>query len=124
MGERAVKLPNSRRMGFIGRWMVLALYGAAMAILPAMSRAGEPEQDVKQAMALLKAKTAKLGAPSIKGEDAVAGKSVPALYFGSTKMNNNFAVVDEVKKEAGGTATLFVKSGEDFIRVATNVQKD
>jgi hypothetical protein len=49
---------------------------------------------------------------------------VPALYFGSSKMDNNFAVVDEVKKEKGGTATLFVKSGDDFVRVATNVMKD
>lgn len=73
---------------------------------------------------MLKAKTAKLGAPEIKGEDAVAGKPVPALYFGTTKMNNNFAVVDEVKQEMGGTATLFVRSGDDFVRAATNVQKD
>ncbi|WP_239499246.1 Cache 3/Cache 2 fusion domain-containing protein [Paraburkholderia tuberum] len=91
--------------------------------LPVMSHA-QPTENVKQAMSMLKAKTAKLGAPGIKGEDAVAGKPVPALYFGMTKINNNFAVVDEVKQEIGGTATLFVKSGDDFVRVATNVQKD
>jgi hypothetical protein len=90
---------------------------------PVMSHAQSPE-NVKQAMASLKAKTAKLGVPVIKGEDAVAGKPVPALYFGTTKMNNNFVVVDEVEKEHGGTATLFVKSGDDFVRAATNVQKD
>ena len=39
-------------------------------------------------------------------------------------MNNDFEVVDEVVKENGGTATLFVKSGSDFVRVATNVKKD
>jgi len=115
---------NNRRMDFIGRWLILALSAIAFAaFLPAMSFA-QPAENVKQAMASLKAKTAKLGAPAIKGEDTVAGKSVPALYFGTTKMNNNFAVVDEVKKEKGGTATLFVKSGEDFVRVATNVLKD
>ena len=54
----------------------------------------------------------------------MAGKRVPSLYFGTTKMNNNFVVVDEVKKEMGGSATLFVRSGDDFVRVATNVQKD
>jgi Cache 3/Cache 2 fusion domain len=56
-------------------------------------------------------------------QDTVGGRIAPALYFGSTKMNNNFFVVDAVAKEGGrGTATtLFVKSGEDFIRVATNV---
>ncbi len=39
-------------------------------------------------------------------------------------MNNNFDLVDEVVKEAGGTATIFVKSGDEFVRVATNVKKD
>jgi hypothetical protein len=46
------------------------------------------------------------------------------LYFGSTKMNNFFDVVDDVVKEAGGTATLFVKAGDEYVRVATNVKKD
>ena len=39
-------------------------------------------------------------------------------------MNNFFDVVDEVVKEHGGTATLFVKAGEEYVRVATNVKKD
>jgi len=38
-------------------------------------------------------------------------------------MNNNFSVVDAVAREGGRgmAATLFVKSGDDYIRVATNV---
>ena len=60
----------------------------------------------------------------MKGEESVAGKSVPALYFGETKMNNNFALVDEVQREKGGTATIFVKNGDEVVRVATNVKKD
>src|SRR5262249_17402078 len=75
-------------------------------------------------MEVLKSKAAALGAPSIKGEDTVAGKKGPAIYFGGTEMNNNFALVDEVQKEKGGTATIFVKNGKDFVRVATNVKKD
>jgi hypothetical protein len=39
-------------------------------------------------------------------------------------MNNNFTLVDEIVKEIGGTATIFAKSGSDFVRVATNVKKD
>ena len=83
-----------------------------------------PAEDVKAAMQLLKSEAAKLGAPSVKGEEAVAGKTVPALYFGKTKMNNNFALVDEVQKKMGGTATIFVKNGDEFVRVATNVKKN
>jgi hypothetical protein len=82
-------------------------------------------QDARNAtsMAALKEKTAKLGAPKIQGKEAIDGKSAPALYFGSTKMNNNFTVVDEVAKGGGpGTAaTLFVKTGDEYIRVATSV---
>jgi hypothetical protein len=85
---------------------------------------------VVKSMAALKDKTAKLGAPKIDGKDPVGGKDAPALYFGSTKMNNNFTVVDEVAKEDGRgmTATLFVKDqlrlgGDQYIRVATNVPK-
>ena len=81
-------------------------------------------EKVKLAMTALQAKTAKLGEPRIDGNDPVAGKDVPALYFGKTKMNNFFDVVDDVVKEQGGTATLFVKSGDEYVRVATNVKKD
>ena len=91
-------------------------------------------QDARSAtsMAALKDKTAKLGAPKIQGIEEVGGKSAPVLYFGSTKMNSNFTVVDEVSKEGGPgmVATLFVKAGvqqmiaaasEEYIRVATSV---
>src|SRR5262245_9574124 len=54
-------------------------------------------QDARSAtsMADLKDKTSKLGAPKIEGTEAVNNKSAPALYFGSTKMNNNFARSEE-----------------------------
>lgn len=101
---------------------LLALIGFAVQF-PAPVFAG-PAEDVQVAMKLLKSKAAALGAPSVKGEEAVAGKTVPALYFGDTKINNNFVLVDAVQKEVGGTATIFVKSGDEFVRVATNVKKD
>src|SRR6266446_1963840 len=103
--------------------LLLALTADFFVQFPALVSAG-PAEDVQAAMQLLKSKAAALGAPRVKGEEAVAGKTVPALYFGDTKMNNNFVLVDEVQKEKGGTATIFVKSGDEFIRVATNVKKD
>src|ERR1700730_14007032 len=75
---------------------------------------GQDLDKVKVSMALLKSKAEKLGSPKTEGTDMVADKTVPVLYFGATKMNNNFDLVDEVAKEAGGTATIFVKSGADF----------
>jgi len=79
---------------------------------------------VHQSMDLLKSEAAKLGAPKIEGTDVVTGKTVPALYFGTTKINNNYDLVDAVVKQEGGTATIFVKSGADYVRISTNVKKD
>jgi len=103
--------------------LLLAFTADFLIQFPARVFAG-PTEDVQTAMQLLKSKAATLGSPSVKGEEAVAGKNLPALHFGATKMNNNFVLVDEVQKEVGGTATIFVKSGDEFVRVATNVKKD
>jgi len=81
-------------------------------------------QKVKAAMALLKSESEKLGPAKIEGTDTIAGNAVPAVFFGATRMNNNFTLVDEVVKEVGGTATIFVKSGAEYVRVATNVMRD
>ncbi|NVZ80483.1 methyl-accepting chemotaxis protein [Pseudomonas yamanorum] len=53
----------------------------------------------------------------------VAGVQTPGLYLGEEVLNNNFAEVDEFKQMSGGVATLFVRSGEDFIRVSTSLTK-
>jgi hypothetical protein len=81
-----------------------------------------PSDAVDRSMAALIAGTERLGPPRLEGRDPVAGKDVPALYFGSTKMNNSFDLVDEVAREAGGAASLFVKSGDEFVRVSTNAK--
>jgi hypothetical protein len=88
-----------------------------------MPRIGNAQDaQVTKSMAALKDRTAKLGAPKIEGKAAVGGKEVPALFFGSTKMNNNVAVVDEVTKAGGKgvAATLFVKDGDQFVRSSDN----
>lgn len=54
---------------------------------------------------------------------AVAGVQAPSLKLGDEVLNNNFKLVDEFKEMTAGVATIFVRSGEDFIRVSTNVSK-
>ena len=81
-------------------------------------------QKVKAAMTLLKSVSEILGPAKIEGTDPIERNAVPAVFFGATKMNNNFSLVDEIVKQVGGTATIFVKSGADYVRVATNVKKD
>ncbi len=91
---------------------------AAMALLAAgHAHANDP----KATIAALDARLAKIGAPKIEGTDKAGDKNVPALYFGPRKMNNNYDVVDEIKKTSGATATVFVKDGDDFVRISTNV---
>lgn len=83
--------------------------------------AAHASPDPKATIADLDARLAKIGAPSLKGTDNVAGKDVPAIYFGERKINNNFDVVDAIRKAHQATATVFVKSGDEFVRVSTNV---
>ena len=110
----AAATPRAKRVFVLGM-LVLAIGVFATPMLT--TSAGNAQG------AALKDETAKLGAPKIEGSDTVGGKDAPALYFGSTKINNNLTVVDEVAKEGGEgmAATLFVKGGDDCIRVATNV---
>ena len=77
--------------------------------------------DPKATIADLDARLAKIGAAKIEGTEDVAGKTVPAIYFGERKINNNYDVVDAVRKAHQATATVFVKDGEEFVRVSTNV---
>lgn len=65
-----------------------------------------------------------LGEARVQGTEVVAGQPRPALYLGDTLINNNFELVDGITKVMGGTATLFVRDGQDFLRVSTNVKKD
>jgi len=54
---------------------------------------------------------------------AVAGTQAPGLHLGSEVLNNNFKEVDEFKQMTAGVATVFVRSGEDFVRVSTSLTK-
>jgi len=78
---------------------------------------------VDSAMRILEDESAVKGKPTLKGAASVAGKSVPDLHLGSESQVMNFAMVDRVKALAGGTATLFVWDGSNFVRVTTNVMK-
>lgn len=82
---------------------------------------GAHAYDPKATIADLDARLAKIGAPKLDGTETVAGKAVPAIYFGERKINNNYDVVDSIRKEHSATATVFVKDGDEFVRVSTNV---
>ncbi len=77
--------------------------------------------DPKATISMLDARLAKIGTPKVEGSEKTGAVTAPALYFGTRKINNNFDVVDDIKKQTGATATVFVKNGDEFTRVSTNV---
>ncbi|MGR6804845.1 Cache 3/Cache 2 fusion domain-containing protein [Sphaerotilus natans] len=88
----------------------------------ALATAGAAQAaDPKATIADLEARLGRIGTAKIDGTDTVAGKTVPALFFGDRKINGNYDVVDAVRKAHGATATVFVKDGDEFVRVSTNV---
>jgi hypothetical protein len=117
----AIARPRVKQGLFVVTLVLAVGFLASPMLMPSAGIA--QDERVTKSMTALKDQTAKLGAPKIEGKDAVGGKDAPALYFGSTKMNKNVAVVDSVAKEGGEgmAATLFVKGGDEYIRVATTV---
>jgi len=79
---------------------------------------------VQASMALLRERGMALGPARLGPEVQVKDRRVPDLLLGDQPQANNFGLVDAVTGIMGGTATLFVKSGEEFVRVATNVKRD
>ncbi|QQR70090.1 MAG: Cache 3/Cache 2 fusion domain-containing protein [Alphaproteobacteria bacterium] len=106
-------MPRSAVLAF-GRLTALVMLLAAFALLPLTAGAAENPK-VKESMQTLKALTAELGKPKLDGEN---------LFFGAAKVNGDFTVVDAVKAKHGGTATLFAKKGDGYVRVSTNVMRD
>ena len=112
------------RKNFLVSILVAGCFIATCTVMPSIGRA-QADPRITKSMESLKAMTAKLGAPKLEGKETVGGKEAPALYFGATKINNNFDIVDAVGKEDGKgmTATLFAKDGDEYIRVSTSVPK-
>lgn len=65
-----------------------------------------------------------IGQPRLGERVTVKDRQVSDLLFGDLPQTNNFGLVDNVAKVMGGTATLFVKSGPDYVRVSTNVMTE
>jgi len=55
---------------------------------------------------------------------SVGGKTVSDILIGGKGQAGDFGIVDYVTRLNKGTATVFSKDGERFVRVATNVMKD
>ncbi|CAH1385384.1 Cache 3/Cache 2 fusion domain-containing protein [Candidatus Nitrotoga sp. M5] len=84
-----------------------------------MSTAGA--DDARNTVNELKVKFIKMGEPRLEGVEKSGDIIAPVVYFGKHKINNTYTVVDEIKETSGAYSTVFVKDGDEFIRVSTNV---
>jgi methyl-accepting chemotaxis protein len=78
---------------------------------------------VKNALAPLQERGSALGEAPIDDVALLGDQQVPNLRFGGQSQVGSFELVDSVTAVAGGTATLFVRRGDDFVRVSTNVRR-
>lgn len=76
---------------------------------------------VDSSMKLLKERAGELGSVEQGPLVSVNGTSAPDLLIGGRPQANNFALVDRLTETMGGTATLFSKVGNDYVRISTNV---
>jgi methyl-accepting chemotaxis protein len=65
----------------------------------------------------------KLGNPALGANVSVGNEVVQNVLLGRRPQANDFVLVDRLKNLMDGTATLFVKRGEGFVRVSTNIKK-
>ena len=79
---------------------------------------------VSTSMELLWSEAEALGTPAIAGETTLQNTTVPDLRLGENAQTGTYELVDHITALAGGTATLFARDGDTFIRVSTNVQRD
>ncbi|ACZ78213.1 methyl-accepting chemotaxis protein [Dickeya parazeae] len=54
----------------------------------------------------------------------VGGTTAPTLKSGDTVLNMNTAVTDEFLNRTGAISTIFVRDGDDFVRITTSLKKE
>jgi methyl-accepting chemotaxis protein len=54
----------------------------------------------------------------------VGGRQTPVLRSGSTDINLNYEIVDRFTSLTKAAATVFVRTGDDFVRVSTSLKKE
>lgn len=81
---------------------------------------------VHDGMRLMRRQGDALGVPRLGGPITLPGRPEPAndLLLGNTPQGDRFELVDSVTAVMGGTATIFSRSGDDFVRIATNVRRE
>lgn len=80
------------------------------------------QEQVKNTMGVFQERISTLGEVSQGSAVRVKDTEVAELLLGGQPQANNFELVDNLTRLMGGTATLFSRQGDNFVRVSTNVQ--
>jgi methyl-accepting chemotaxis protein len=78
----------------------------------------------RSSMALLKEQINLRGGAERGASVSLGGKAIADITIGGKAQAGNFDLVDYVSRLDQGTATIFSKDGERFVRITTNVMKD
>lgn len=54
----------------------------------------------------------------------IGNENLPVLTHNDEVLNNNFQFPDQFTRMTGGTATIFMRNGDDFLRVSTSLRKE
>jgi PAS domain S-box-containing protein len=79
--------------------------------------------EVQSGMRVLEALAVVQGPPAVGPAVSLNGQIVPDLRFGAAPVAGHFELVDKDVQLMGGTATLFTRVGDGFMRIATNVKR-
>jgi len=93
-------------------WVLSVCFIALIPSVGAAQTAKSERFKVDTSMAVLQSTAVALGAPKVQGND---------LYFGNTKAAD---VVGGLVDKLGGGASIFLKSGDQYVRVATTLKKE
>jgi methyl-accepting chemotaxis protein len=96
---------------------------AALQSLLAVTRAIMLER-VQGSMRLLQQEGRAIGKPEAGPEVMVGDRRANDLLLGGKPMANDYTLVDKLSSTTAATATLFSRTGQDFVRISTNVKKD
>jgi signal transduction histidine kinase/CheY-like chemotaxis protein len=82
---------------------------------------------VTAAINMLQDKSLEIGEPRLLNGDRYTsalpdGQRVPRLLFGDEVVAERSSIVEQVTRRAGGTATVFVRQGDNFVRLITSVK--
>ncbi len=79
---------------------------------------------VKGAMHLLRQESTALGNPTIGSQVSVGTRTASDLSFGPRSQAGTHTLVDGVTAVLDGSATIFSRTGEEYVRISTNIKND